>query len=82
MTDNTTNSLEQRISVPITVGDRITLFEDVDMDEEGGFIASDLFEGTVERYNPSTGLLEFEENDVGRAEFLSLLDEAEGLQIV
>lgn len=82
MVDHNNSRLEQRISVPINAGDRITLLEDVDMDPCGSYSARDLFEGTVERYNPETGLLEFEESDVGLAEFMELMDEAEGIQIV
>ena len=52
------------------------------MDEEKGFVAGTLFEGTVDQYNPETGLLRFKENDVGRAEFESLVDEGDGIQVI
>jgi len=75
------NNLAQEISVPLTVGDRVSLFDEVDA-EEGGFAAGTMFEDTVEQYVPDTGLLRFEDSDIGRAEFKQLLDEAEGLQII
>lgn len=77
-----TGELTQEISVPLHVGDRVTLYEDVDMGDDGGFIGTPLFEGTVTQYNPNTGLLRFEENNVGRAAFLDKLDGAEGIEIV
>lgn len=76
------NNLTQEISVPFGVGDRVTLYSAVDMDKDGGFAGDVLFEDTVEQYNPQTGLLQFEDSDIGRAEFKELLDEAEGIQIV
>jgi hypothetical protein len=77
-----TTQLTQEISVPLRVGDRVTLFEDVDIDKDGGFAAGTMFEDTVEKYVPDTGLLRFEDSDIGRAEFEGLLDEAEGIQII
>ena len=83
MSQHNNTGLEQgRIAVRITVGDYITIFEDVDMDEEKGFVAGTLFEGTVDQYNSETGLLRFKENDVGRAEFESLVDEGDGIQVI
>lgn len=76
-----TQELSQEISVPVTVGDRVSLFKDVDKDE-GGFIADTMFEDTISRYNPDTGLLRFENSDIGQAEFKEMLEEAEGIQIV
>jgi hypothetical protein len=73
--------LEQKISVPLQIGDEVHLLEDVDRDD-GGFAGAIMFKGTVERYNPQTGLLRFEENDMGRAKFINLLDEAAGIQII
>lgn len=72
----------QTINVPLNVGSFVELYEDVDMDEEKGMSAGILFEGTVAQYVPETGLLRFEENDVGRAEFLRLLDACEGYQVI
>lgn len=70
------------IDIPISAGDRITLLEDPDIDSEEGMSASILFEGYVNRYNPDTALLEFEESEVGRAEFRRLLDESDGIEVV
>lgn len=75
------STLTQEISVPLEVGDRVTLFDEVDEDE-GGFAAGTMFEDTVEQYVPQTGLLRFEDSDIGRAEFKELLDKAEGIQII
>jgi hypothetical protein len=77
-----TGKLTQEFSVPLRVGDRVTLFDEVDIDKDGGFVAGTMFEDTVEQYSPQTGLLRFENSDVGRADFKDLLDEAEGIQIV
>lgn len=73
--------LAQEISVPLRVGDRVTVFGEVDKDA-GGFSGSPIFEDTVEQYVPQTGLLRFEDSDIGRAEFKQLLDEGVGIQIV
>jgi hypothetical protein len=70
------------ISVRLTVGSRVTLAEDVDVDSTGGSTATVTFEDTVSQYVPQTGKLEFEESDIGRAEFLSLLQEAGSVHII
>ena len=77
----TQDTVEQSIVVPLRVGDRVSLFDEVDTEEEG-FIAGTMFEDTVEQYVPQTGLLRFENSDIGRAEFNILVEQAEGIQIV
>lgn len=72
----------QTIGVPLQVGSRVTLLEDVDVDDEGGSAASIMFEDHVDQYVPETGLLVFEESDIGRAEFHDLLDGADGVEII
>lgn len=75
------DELEQRISVQLKPGDRVTLYKSVDKDS-GGFAGRILFEDTVERHNPKTGLLSFEDGDVGRAEFFDRLDQSVAIQII
>lgn len=75
---NTTfdRSIEQTISVPLRPGDTICLFKEAESSDK-----YKCFDDTVDRYNPNTGLLEFHGSDVGRAEFLALLTEADGISI-
>lgn len=73
---------EQSINVPLTVGSRVVLTENVDIDSQEGVAASILFEGYVEQYVPETNLLSFEENDTGYAEFQQLLEQADGVEII
>ena len=70
------------IPIPLDVGDRVILNEDMRVDEEGGYSAGILFEDTVTQYVESTGLITFEDSDVGKSELLSLIDEAEGIEIL
>lgn len=70
------------IPIPLDVGDRVILNEDMRVDEEGGYSAGILFEDTVIQYVESTGLITFEDSDVGKSELLSLIDEAEGIEIL
>jgi len=76
------NRISQLISVPLRPGDRVTLLEDVDIDSEEGVVAGIMFEDYVEQYVPDTGLLRFENSDVGRAEFIEMVDEADGIEIL
>ena len=76
------NRINQLISVPLRPGDRVTLLEDVDIDSEEGVVASVTFEDYVDQYVPDTGLLRFENSDVGRAEFIEMVDEADGIEIL
>jgi len=45
-------------------------------------VTSILFEGYVNRYVPDTGLLEFEDSNIGRADFLDLLQECDGIEVI
>lgn len=79
------------IPVPLSVGDWVTLYDEatVEYRPDGrvdGGTAKILFEGAVEQYVPETGKLRFAEDgrseDIGRAEFLDYLDEANGIEIL
>ena len=72
----------QRIEFPFPVGSWVELYEDVSLGPEKGVTASVIFEGTVAQHVPETGLLRFEENEVGRAEFLRLLEKADGYEVL
>jgi hypothetical protein len=72
----------QTIEVGISPDSRVTLFKNVDIDGSEGSSGTILFEGYVDRYVPQTGLLEFEESDVGRTEFQRLLDEADAIEVI
>jgi len=83
MSQHTTNELlTQEISIPVSVGDHVTIFEHVDTDEDGGFAGKILFEDTIEQYSPTTGLLVFKDSNIGQAKFNELLEQSEGVQIV
>lgn len=69
------------IEVPLEAGSRVTLLDDVDTDA-GGSAGVITFEDSVERYVPDTSLLEFEESDVGLAEFRELVSECESIEII
>jgi hypothetical protein len=73
---------EKKIQIPLRVGSRVTLYEDVDIDSGEGLAASVSFEDYVAQYVPETGLLEFENSDVGRAEFIQMTEDADGVEIV
>ncbi len=77
---------KQTIPVQLRVGSWVTVFESVDVDEDdeglAGFSGSPAFEDKVEQYAPQTGLLRFEDSDIGRAEFESLLEEHDSVQVV
>lgn len=80
----TTNSTQiQTIDVPLPVGSRVTLLEDVDVESgDAGSSGSILFEDYVERYVPETGLLEFDGSDIGRSRFIELLEAADSIEII
>lgn len=80
--DNTTEMAVQTIAVPLSVGSRVTLLEDVDIDSDEGVRAKPTFEDYVEQYAPETGLLKFENSDVGRVEFITMMHEADGVEII
>lgn len=73
---------EQTIEVPLRVGSQVSILYDVDIDSEGGFMASTAFEDTVTQYVPETNKLSFEESDIGYAEFQELLEEYDSVQVV
>lgn len=77
---------EQEIRVPLLVGSRVHLSTDVSVDKEDGDViggtADTIFEDYVETYCSDTGLLEFEDSDVGLQEFRDLLDEADSITVV
>lgn len=73
---------EQSITVPLPVGSRVELYEDVDIDAEEGVATSIIFSDYVEQYSPGTGLLSFENSDVGRAEFINAMKEADGIEVI
>lgn len=82
MVDNIERNHNQHISVPLRVGSRVTLYEDVDIDSDEGLAASVVFEDYVAQYVPDTALLRFENSEVGRAEFIQMMEDADGVEIV
>lgn len=73
---------DQTIEVPLSGGDRVTLYEDVNMDSDGGLSAGIAFEGEVEQFVPETALLEFKDAEIGYASFQRLVEEAAGIEVV
>lgn len=69
---------EKHIEVPLLVGSEVYLAEEDDV-VRGAYDV--LLDDTVAQYVPSTGLLRFEEADVGRAEFKQLLEQADRIEI-
>ncbi len=69
------------IDVPLKVGSRVVLTEDIDVDEEGGHTASIIYESTVEQHVPETNLLKMSDG-TELAEFRELLEEADGVEII
>lgn len=76
------NRFRQTIPVTVRPGYRVTLFEGVDMDEEGGFASSVMFEDEVRTFNETTKKLEFKDSDIGYSEFVSKLRKSDGVQII
>ena len=58
----------QTIDIPLSVGDRVSLGLPA--------VEGQLFQGTVEKYNPKTNKLSFEQEDVGYHEFMEMVEEA------
>ena len=73
---------EQTIEVPLYVNSQVTLLTNVEMDDTKGFETMVTFSDTVTQYVPETGLLRFENSDIGRAAFTSMVEEADGIEIV
>lgn len=84
MTDNTHS--EQTIDVPLLVESRVQLVEEATVEKEDGEIVGGttdiMFEDYVEQYVPETGKIAFRDSDIGREEFLDMLDEAAGIAFV
>lgn len=72
---------EQSVEVSLPVGARVTVFDDVDMDD-GGFAGSVVFEGTVEKYCPDTRKLVFEDSDVGYAQIEGMFQKYDSVQVI
>lgn len=73
----------QTISVPLKPGSRVTLLEDVEIEDEAeGSSGVIIFEDYVEQYVPEKGLLSFENSDVGRAELRRMVEEADGVEVL
>jgi hypothetical protein len=71
----------QTIGVPLKVGSRVTLLTNIDIENNAeGSTAHVSFEDYVAQYVPQTGKLRFENSDIGRAEFIELLHEADGVE--
>jgi hypothetical protein len=73
---------KQEITVSLPPGSRVVLFDDIDIDTRGGMAADAVFSDYVAQHSPGTGLLRFQESNIGRAEFLDMLDEASGIEIL
>jgi hypothetical protein len=71
---------EQSISVPIRVGDRITLYQQTAFDN-GSYTVEPFFDDVVTQFVPDTGLLRFEESSIGRAAFEKRMRKADGVEI-
>ncbi len=67
---------EQTIEVPLYVNSQVTLLTNVESE------TMVTFSDTVTQYVPETGLLRFENSDIGRAAFTSMVEEADGIEIV
>lgn len=72
---------QPKIEVPLKVGSRVALLEDIDVDEHDGYAASIMYEATVEQYVPETRLLRMSDG-TQLAEFMELLEKADGIEII
>ena len=66
---------DQSIEVPLQVGSKVTLLTE-------GSSEGVLFEDYVEQYVPDTGLLRFENSEIGKTEFEQLLDKSDGVEVL
>lgn len=77
---------EQTIEIGLKPGSWVSIMEDVDIEEGDGFVdgftASTVFEGKVERFVPETNRLEFEDSDMGYAEFMELVEEYDSVEVI
>lgn len=71
---------EQTLSVPIRVGDRITLYQETELDSST-YTVEPFFEDTVTQFVPDTGLVRFEDALIGRAELKKKMRAADGVEI-
>jgi len=71
---------DQTIEVLLKPGDRLTLVEDVDVDERGS-AGTIMYEGIVEQYVPDTGLIRMDDG-TERDELFRLIEEAEAVEII
>jgi hypothetical protein len=67
--------------LPIEVGYKVELLENARVEEEGGVTGDVVFEDRVEQYVPKTGLLRFEESEIGLAEFINLREETDLMEL-
>lgn len=70
---------KQSITIPFQVGDKVTLSYETKNNPDNK--DSVFFQGTIEQHIPQTGLLKFEDSDIGRAEFNMLVEQADKIQI-
>lgn len=70
------------MELPLKTGARVTLSNDVDIDSKEGYTASPYFTDYIERYVPQTNKLVFRDSDIGYAEFESMLDEADAVEVI
>lgn len=87
MTEHVTSSSEdESIEVPLTVGSRVALIEESEIEVRDGEVAGGytgyLFEDFVDKWIPETNLLEFENSDVGYSEFMEMVEEADGITVI
>lgn len=71
-----TEPADQTIEVPLTVGQTVTIYRSATADAY-----TPIFTDTVDRFNPKTGLIEFEDGDIGRATFMEMVKHADGIHI-
>lgn len=72
---------QQTIDVPLEVGGHVVLFDVAEVNDDGTYSTSIFFQDTVSKYVPESGLLEFEDSDIGLARFESMLEGAHGVKI-
>lgn len=70
------------MKLPLKSGSRIVLSNDVHIGPEGGYTASPYFTDYIERYVPETKKLIFRESDIGYAEFESMVNEADAVEVI
>lgn len=82
MSEHSTRDVSiKTIPVPLSVGDRVKLYNRTKITDGGEKKEILFFDGVVEQYVPETGLLSFDLSDIGRARFLERLEEADKIII-